>query len=355
MGGAPLLKRMLLFFLHNLESERILNLNSSKRKIGLRNVLDWTGNVIAMLAGQFSSSDLSIFHEFEPPPTGGGHQFLRAFWKQAEAKGLKVENNLISHTTRACLFNSFNFSDQRLARLRRTSVLYVHRVDGPVDVYRGRNDGVDRNIHIVNHTFADKTIFQSKYSMDKHLELGMDFRNPIVILNAADPDIFYSGDRMPFSRERKTRLIASSWSDNVNKGFPVYQWLDEHLDWDRFEMTFVGRSQIMFKNIHMIPAVNSHRMAELFRGHDIYLTASKNDPCSNSLIEALTCGLPSIHLQSGGHPEIVKQAGLGFEAAEQIPALLDNLVKDYEVFQSRISVASIREVSESYLKVLELL
>ena len=308
-----------------------------------------------MLAGQFAAADLSIFHEFEPPPTGGGHQFLRAFMKQAEMKGLRVENNRISRTTRACLFNSFNFNERRLVRTKRDSVLYVHRVDGPIDVYRGRDDGVDKNIHSVNQKFAEKTIFQSHYSLEKHLELGLEFKNPTVIMNAADPEIFHSRGRSGFSRDRKTRLIASSWSDNVNKGAAVYQWLDEHLDWERFEMTFVGRTPVMFKNIRMIPAVDSYRMAELFREHDVYVTASKNDPCSNSLIEALTCGLPAIHLQSGGHPEIVKQAGAGFEAAEQIPALLDGLVNEYEAFQSRISVASIQEVSESYLKVLELL
>lgn len=311
--------------------------------------------VSALVKGALTSADLSIFHEFEPPPSGGGHQFLWAFWKQAEANGLRVENNRISHTTRSCLLNSFNFSERRLSLLRRDSVLYVHRVDGPVDVYRGRNDGVDQNIHAVNLKFADKTIFQSRYSLDKHLALGMEFKNPSVILNAADPEIFHFRERVKFSSSRKTRLVASSWSDNLNKGALVYKWLDEHLDWKRFEMTFVGRSPVKFKNIRMIPAVDSYRLAELFRTHDIYITASKNDPCSNSLIEALTCGLPAIYLQSGGHPEIVKQAGAGFEAAEQIPELLDQLISQYEAFQSRISVPSINEVSEQYLKVLELI
>ncbi|MBN8579377.1 MAG: glycosyltransferase family 4 protein [Anaerolineae bacterium] len=320
-------------------------------KFGLANS---ASDLFAIAMGLFSSADLSIFHEFEPPPTGGGHQFLRALWKQAEAHGLRVENNSLSRTTRACLLNSFNFKEKRLQRLKRDSVLYVHRVDGPIDVYRGRDGGVDKNIHAVNLKFANKTIFQSQYSLEKHLALGMEFKNPTVILNAADPEIFHSRGRVEFSRNRKTRLVASSWSDNLNKGALIYQWLDEHLDWERFEMTFVGRSPVVFKNIRMLPAVDSYRMAELFRENDIYLTASKNDPCSNSLIEALTCGLPAIYLQSGGHPEIVKQAGAGFEAAEQIPELLSQLTDQYEAVQSRISIPSIKEVSTQYLKVLEL-
>lgn len=321
-------------------------------RLGVRNMIS---DNAAFAKGLFISADLSIFHEFEPPPTGGGHQFLRAFWKQTEAHGLRVENNTISRTTRACLFNSFNFRANRLQRLKRNAVLYVHRVDGPIDIYRGYEDGVDENIHAVNLRFADKTIFQSQYSLNKHLELDMKFREPVVVLNAADPDIFYSRGRISFSRDRKIRLIASSWSDNVNKGALVYQWLDDHLDWDRYKMTFVGRSPVTFKNIRMIPAVDSMRMAELFREHDLYLTASKNDPCSNSLIEALTCGLPAIYLQSGGHPEIVKQAGAGFESAEEIPELLNDVTGRYEAFQSHISIPSIKEVSEQYLKVLELI
>lgn len=317
----------------------------------INSLLDMT----AVLAGWFTSADLSIFHEFEPPPIGGGHQFLRAFWKQAEVHGLRVENNTISRTTRACLFNSFNFSEKRLRRTLHSSVLYVHRVDGPVSVYRGWDDGVDGSIHTVNQKYADKTIFQSRYSLEKHMELGMQFQMPVIIMNAADPHIFHPRGRAEFSSNRKTRLIASSWSDNPNKGAPVYQWMDEYLDWTRFEMTFVGRSPVVFKNIHMMPAVNSYRMAELFREHDVYITASRNDPCSNSLIEALTCGLPAVYLQSGGHPEIVGQAGAGFEAAEQIPELLEQIVKDYELMRSRISVPSIELVSELYLQALELI
>lgn len=308
-----------------------------------------------LLASQFTTADLSIFHEFEPPPIGGGHQFLRAFWKQAERHGLRVENNRISRSACACLFNSFNFNETLLRRSRRDSVLYVHRVDGPIDVYRGRDEGVDRNIHAVNQRYADKTIFQSNYSLQKHLELGMEFKNPVVIMNASDPAIFHPKGRRLFSRDRKIRVIASSWSDNINKGAAVYRWMDENLDWERFDMTFVGRSPIIFKNIHMLPSVDSYRMAELFRAHDIYITASKNDPCSNSLIEALSCGLPAAYLQSGGHPEIVKQAGVGFDAAEQIPAILENIISSYEIFQSQISIPAIERAGDEYLMVLGLL
>jgi len=241
-----------------------------------------------------------------------------------------------------------------MRRLHRNSVLYVHRVDGPIDIYRGHDDGVDQHIWKISQEFADKTIFQSQYSLEKHLELGMKFKNPVIALNAADSAIFNPINRLPFTPDRKTRLIASSWSDNPNKGAAVYAWLDDHLDWKRFEFVFIGRSPIRFHNIKMVDPMPSNKLADYLRQNDIYLTASQNDPCSNSLIEALSCGIPALYLKSGGHPEIVKNAGLGFNTPEEIPALLDQVINAYATYQSNIDIPTLQSITSFYLQTLEL-
>ena len=46
---------------------------------------------------------------------------------------------------------------------------------------------------------------------------------------------------MPFERNRKVRLISTSWSDNPRKARATYEWIDRHLDWSRYEYSFVGR------------------------------------------------------------------------------------------------------------------
>lgn len=280
---------------------------------------------------------------------------MRALAGEFVRRGLRVENNTISRTTRACLFNSFNFDFDRLRRLRRTGCRMVHRVDGPVGVYRGHDDGTDRRIWQLNQELADATIFQSHYSLKKHLELGLTFINPTVILNAPDPQIFHKRGRVLFDPNRKIRLISTSWSDNPNKGAAVYRWLENHLDWNRFEYTFVGRSPVQFERIRVIEPVGSTQLAGLLRQHDIFITASRNDPCSNALLEALACGLPAIYLNSGGHPEIVKQAGLGFQHQTEVPELLDRLVAEYQIYQSHIHIHSLVCVAECYLAVMGLL
>src|SRR5580765_5235141 len=136
-------------------------------------------------------ADLAVFHEFRPPPYGGGNQFLLALVGELERRGLAVEANRLSGGTPACLYNSFNFDFARLKRFARDGARMVHRVDGPIGVYRGFDDGTDDRIASVNGELADATILQSAYSLEKHLELGLELRDPVVIRNTVDPAIFH--------------------------------------------------------------------------------------------------------------------------------------------------------------------
>ena len=300
-------------------------------------------------AAPFRHCDISIFHEFVPPPTGGGHQFLRALKREWEQRGFRVEINSISGTTRACLLNSFNFDVDRFRFLRRDGCRTIHRVDGPLALYRGFDDGTDRKIAEWNREFAHGTVMQSRFSLRAHAELGLAFRDPVVIPNAADPGIFYPRKRFESLNGRKLRVVSVSWSDNRNKGVDVYEWLDRNLDFSRVDYTFVGRISETMRNIRVVQPMASRELADLLRTHDVYLTASRNDPCSNSLIEALSCGLPAIYLKSGGHSELVGEAGLGFDSADEIPQLIDRMVGEIGNFRQKIRVPQIEEIAGLYL------
>ncbi len=310
-----------------------------------RTELDW-------LASRRGAADLALFHEFAPSPSGGGNQFLRALVGELERRGLEVELNRLSAGTRACLVNSFNFDVTRLRRFARSGVRTVHRVDGPIGVYRGYDDGTDRAIAAVNAELADATILQSQYSLEKHRELGFELRAPVVVPNTVDPAIFHpAAERAPLFG-RKVRVIATSWSDNERKGADTLAWLDAHLDIDRYELTFVGRSSVSFERIDVVGPVGSHEVARLLGEHDVYLAPSRDDPCSNALLEALACGLPAAYLESGGHPELVGEGGLPFRADEELPAVLDRLVAELDERRSAIAVPSLADVADRYLAVL---
>jgi glycosyltransferase involved in cell wall biosynthesis len=100
--------------------------------------------------------------------------------------------------------------------------------------------------------------------------------------------------------------------------------------------------------------VDSPTLAGLLKEHDIYVTASQNDPCSNALVEALACGLPAVYLHDGGHPELVEFGGAGFRTPEEIPGVLERLVGSYEAFQRSIWVDGIDELAEKYVECVRL-
>ncbi len=314
----------------------------------------WLHKIMDSWRGPFQLEQdiISLFHEYAPPPSGGGHQFLRALETELKHKGHRIENNVLSPTTPACLFNSYNFNFRQLRCQRHRQCRMVHRVDGPVSVYRGMDDGTDARIWKINRELADASIFQSRFSLAKHIELGFQFAQPCVIMNAADPGIFHRRGRLLFQPDRKIKLISTSWSDNLNKGAEIYQWLDRNLDWTRYEYVFVGRLPLPMKKIRVMAPVDSETLAHHLRQSDIFITASKNDPCSNSLIEALSCGLPALHLNSGGHPEISGKAGLPFDHAEEIPFALERLTASYADYQNAIAVPQIQDVATRYLEVL---
>jgi glycosyltransferase involved in cell wall biosynthesis len=293
-----------------------------------------------------------VFNDFEPPPYGGGNQFLLALVGELERRGLDVELNRLSGATPVCLFNSFTFDFVRLRRFARDGVRMIHRVDGPIATYRGFDDGTDRRIIGINEELADATVFQSRWSLDMHRELGFDLRAPVVVPNAVDPSIFHPPTHREPPAGRPLRVVTTSWSDNPRKGTDILQWLDRRHDQRRIELTFVGNTQSSFERVRVVRAVPSREVAEILRAHDVYLAPSRDDPCSNALLEALACGLPAAYLRSGGHPELVGEAGIGFDGAEELPALLECLREELEARRAAIRVPALADVADRYLEAL---
>lgn len=306
--------------------------------------------MFSRFAARRRGSPVVLLHEFHAPPYGGGNQFLLALRDELVRRGTPVGVGDVGTDTEVVLFNSHHADAERLRAIRRPGLRMVHRVDGPIAAYRGRDDGTDRRVLQLNHEFADATIFQSQYSLESHLALGLTFREPHVIANAANPGIFFPATDHQLGA--RTRVISSSWSDNPRKGGPVYAWLDAHLDQQRHGFTFVGRIAVDLPHSRRVEAVPSNDLAELLRAQDIYLAASEADPCSNALIEALSCGLPAIFRRSGGHPELVKDGGLGFDHQDEIPGLIDQIRAKYDDYRRRVSAPKLVDVADAYAQVL---
>jgi glycosyltransferase involved in cell wall biosynthesis len=288
---------------------------------------------------------IHILFPFRDGPWGGSNQFLRALRDELQNAGVWADR---PEDAGIVLFDSFNAAAEVIACKRRLPhVPFVQRIDGPISLYRGRDRHVDHLIYALGAAIADGIIFQSHYSQRANLALGMpDPARSAVILNA--PNAEFHPAEVRAAASGRIRLIASSWSANWNKGFDVYRHLDEHLDFDRYEMTFVGNSPIEFRNIRLVPPLDSAGLAALMRSHDLYVTASRNDPCSNSLAEALASGLPAVVLNSGGHPELLGNGGTVFEGPDDVLAAIDRASANLAAWRAALSIRTIAGVAGEY-------
>jgi len=306
--------------------------------------LDWAQS-------RLDRCDVAVFHDFHAPPYGGGNQFLLALVQEWRRRALDIEVNKVSGHTPSCLYNSFNFDFRRLRRFAGEGVRMVHRVDGPIAAYRGFDDGTDARILQIN-ALADATILQSRYSLAKHEALGLELRNPVVIPNTVDSEIFHPPEFFAPLDDRPLRVVTSSWSENPRKGADVLRWLDANLDFDSVHVTFAGQSRDRFERIRVMPPLPSRELADVLREHDVYLAPSIDDPCSNALIEGLACGLPAVFRRSGGHPELVGDAGVGFDTPEEVPTALVRLRNELDNRRAAIKISPLTSIADRYLDVL---
>lgn len=297
-----------------------------------------------------SKKSVSMLREFHKPPYGGGNQFMLALKTEFEKLGVRVLNNEIGQHVDAYVFDSIWFDLRLLDKLARISNPRVgHRIDGPIYLYRGKDKDLDTKIFEINQQFASVSIIQSIYTLRSIMASGYSPVSPIVIPNAVNPDIFFRKRNKEIVLGGKVRLVSTSWSDNPMKGADDYRWIDENLDFSRYTYTFYGRINANFKNIVVKPPLPSDALADRLREHDLYITASQNDPCSNALIEAMACGLPALYRNSGGHPELVGFGGLSYTNVDETPALLERLSGNYTLFSECLVVPPISQIAKRYL------
>lgn len=296
---------------------------------------------------------INIDYRFTSNPWGGGNQFLKAL--RRELIRVNKYSDLIKRAN-AIIVNSHHFSYKLFCLyLIKPNLKIIHRIDGPISLTRNKKFlYIDKLIYFFSQNFSDGVIFQSVWSRNKNYKLG--FKKKIInkiINNAPDKNIF--NEQKKIKKNFKIKIVSSSWSSNLKKGFKYLKYLDDNLNFKKFDITYVGNCPIKFKNIKTINPVKSKKLAKILNKNNFFLTASENDPCSNSLLEAIHCGLYPIYLNSGGHNELVKNQGIKFKSQKDLLDKIKRIKKSKNYYNSKNLLLDIDQVKNQYLKFIHLI
>ena len=302
--------------------------------------------------------NICILFDTVDVPTGGGNQFLKALIAELARMGHDVSTRPTT-ATEVVLLNGFNYASGRRLRVRQVAELrhsgrmslvgrvlplsyfktlsrrgpvLVHRVDGVPELTRGHRTAADGVQPAVNR-LADHTIFQSQFCRTSFLEYGGDpSKRSSVVNNGVDPDIFFPARNAP-STERVLRLVAASWSPNRRKGFATLASLSKV---PRTQVVFAGNwcPEVDPERVELAGVLRSHELAELMRTAHALVHAAWNEPCSNTIVEAMACGLPVVYRDSGGNAELVGECGVPF--ADDLQETVTSLSGDYRVLTDRV-------------------
>jgi glycosyltransferase involved in cell wall biosynthesis len=252
----------------------------------------------------------SLFIPVSDGSVGGPNTFLANLRKYLESKNQRITDNI---EEASIVFFPVAYPTGELDRARARGAKIVQRLDGvyyPSKHSQSQltNNEIIKNIYL---NYADYVVFQSEYSKQQCLKmLGVKTeQNSTVIVNGADRDIFKPKPKRSGSGPFK--LITTGNIRNADMIEPVVKALDLLSTNYSFEFTVIGpvvKELAPLLKRSYINHIDSQPLVEIARQlqeHDLFIYSHLNPPCPNSVIEAITAGLPVAGFASGAMAELL--------------------------------------------------
>jgi len=306
---------------------------------------------------------LKIFFNRVPrkEPYGGGNQFLIGITEKLEKLGHQITYHLEDSIDLIFLMDprpgDIGYSIEHVVsyKSQNPQVKILHRVN-ECDKRKG-TDFMD-GLLMASMNIADEVVFISKWLKDYFFHRGFTDESH-VIYNGCNSDHFRPLDS-ELNNNRKIKLVTHHWSDNWLKGFDLYTELDQYLVYNnsKYEFTYVGRYYKDYKTqaTKIIEPLRGKPLGDELRKHDIYITASRWEPCGMHHVEGSASGLPVIyHHEGGGINELCQNHGRSFKAFNEFLSCLDDVVENYNDFKSKIDYEflSIDRCLKSYVEIID--
>jgi|GEM_PF-1398181 len=210
--------------------------------------------------------------------------------------------------------------------------IYSNQIRNPwMKPYFFRVDGVGFDISkteeetkILNNTLKDGiknsrgVIYQSEFSKKlAEKTLGYKPEKSTIIINGTNQKIFNKEgdnlrDQLNISKNSLVFVTSAKWRPRkrLQDTIDSFNKFKEQFEGDTY-LIVIGYKNIDSNNIIYIPHIENSEIPKYLRTADIYLFLGWVDPCPNSVVEAISCGLPVICTNVGGTKEIVELTNSG--------------------------------------------
>jgi glycosyltransferase involved in cell wall biosynthesis len=194
--------------------------------------------------------------------------------------------------------------------------------------------GVDDQVKMMV-TYADGTVFVSHWlknyfeqkwkSEPEFFRVKQRLENSTVIINGVDESIFRPREKI---QNEKINIVTAHWSDNYLKGQDITEFLDNFVKVnEEFSYTFIGRTKAILQNSKLVPPLETLELGKSLSKYQLSVNGTRFDPGPNSVIESISCGVPTyVHIDGGGAVEFAGKDHC-YETKNELEKLL--LAKKY--------------------------
>jgi len=268
---------------------------------------------------------------------GGPATFMANLRDYLISNGFKFNSDIRKIKESSGIFFPISYDKYILSIFKKNNLPIIQRLDG---VYYPSKHGdeyiqLNKDIKDIYLNYATHIIFQSNYCKKQVFKMFgrlQDYKYSIIY-NGANHNIFYPLSNRISKSKKIIKIITTGNFRNIDMIEPIIIALDKLSNIYNFRFIIIGpcnnKNILNFfrrNYIKYISRKNSKTIAGYIRLSDIFIYSHLNPPCPNSVIEAISCGIPVVGFNSGSMSELL------YFSKDLLAPVSNRIIHEYKEF-----------------------